>query len=122
MKFLFGTLMDFTLSSEQSAIFEMALACGQEHIAPHAHHWEADGTIPRSLWPKLAALGFGGVYVPEYYEGAALSRVDATLVFEALSHSCASVAAFLSIHNMCAWMIESYGSDALKDRLLPKAV
>ena len=114
--------MDFALSEEQSAIYDMALAFGQEHIAPHARAWEAEGTIPRTLWPQLAELGFGGLYVSEDHGGSGLSRLDATLVFEALSQSCASVAAFLSIHNMCARMIESYGTEELKARLLPKAV
>ncbi len=114
--------MDFAPTEEQSAIFDMALAFGQEHIAPHARTWEAEGTIPKTLWPELAALGFGGLYVSEDSGGTGLSRLDATLVFEALSQSCASVAAFLSIHNMCARMIDSYGSDALKARVLPKAL
>jgi alkylation response protein AidB-like acyl-CoA dehydrogenase len=100
----------------------MARDFGQEHIAPHARTWEAEGTIPKELWPKLAELGFGGLYVSEDRGGSGLSRLDATLVFEALSQSCASVAAFLSIHNMCARMIEAYGTDALKDRMLPKAL
>lgn len=114
--------MDFALSEEQSAIYDMALAFGQEHIAPYARVWEAEGTIPRALWPQLAELGFGGLYVSEDYGGSGLSRLDATLVFEALSQSCASVAAFLSIHNMCARMIESYGTEELKTHLLPQAV
>ncbi|WP_322889268.1 MULTISPECIES: acyl-CoA dehydrogenase family protein [unclassified Yoonia] len=114
--------MDFALTEEQSAIFDMALAFGQEHIAPFARAWESDGTIPKDLWPKLAELGFGGLYVSEDSGGAGLSRLDATLVFEALSYSCASVAAFLSIHNMCARMIDSYGSDDLKARILPRAL
>ena len=92
--------MDFALSEEQSAIFDMAHAFGRDHIAPHARDWDAEGTIPKSLWPEIAALGFGGLYVPEEHGGTGLSRLDATLVFEALSMSCASVAAFLSIHNM----------------------
>jgi hypothetical protein len=114
--------MDFALTEEQSAIFDMALAFGQEHIAPHARAWETEGEIPKSLWPELAALGFGGLYVSPDNGGSGLSRLDATLVFEALAQSCASVAAFLSIHNMCAKMIESYGTEALKDRVLPKAL
>ncbi|MBR2654951.1 MAG: acyl-CoA dehydrogenase family protein [Loktanella sp.] len=114
--------MDFAPSDEQSAIYDMALAFGQEHIAPFARDWDAAGTIPKDLWPKLAALGFGGLYVREQSGGAGLSRLDATLVFEALSYSCASVAAFLSIHNMCARMIDSYGSDDLKARILPRAL
>jgi alkylation response protein AidB-like acyl-CoA dehydrogenase len=114
--------MDFALTEEQSAIFDMALAFGQEHIAPFARDWDAAGTIPKDLWPKLAGLGFGGLYVSEDSGGAGLSRLDATLVFEALSYSCASVAAFLSIHNMCARMIDSFGSDDLKARILPRAL
>ena len=92
--------MDFALTEEQVAIFDMAQAFGAEHIAPFARAWETEGTIPKDLWPRLAALGFGGLYVSEEMGGAGLSRLDATLVFEALSQSCASVAAFLSIHNM----------------------
>lgn len=114
--------MDFALSEEQAAIFDMARDFGEAEIAPNAQKWEADGTIPRELWPKLAELGFGGLYVPEEHGGSGLSRLDATLVFEALSYSCASVAAFLSIHNMCAKMISSFGSDALREKYLPAAL
>ncbi len=114
--------MDFAISEEQNAIFETAHAFGQENIAPHARQWETDGTIPKDLWQEIAALGFGGLYVSEDAGGAGLSRLDATLVFEALSASCASVAAFLSIHNMCARMIEAYGSDDMKGDLLPRAL
>ena len=85
--------MDFALTEEQSAIYDMAHAFGQEHIAPHARDWETDGTIPKALWPQLAELGFGGLYVSEDQGGSGPSRLDATLVIEALSHSCASAAA-----------------------------
>ncbi len=113
--------MDFALSEEQQAILDMARAFGAEHIAPHARAWETGGTIPRDLWPKLASLGFGGLYVSEDAGGAGLSRLDAALVFEALSHACPSVAAFLSIHNMCAGMIDRFGAPDLKERVLPGA-
>ena len=114
--------MDFALSEEQQAIIDMAEAFGAAEIAPHARDWEAAGTIPKALWPKCAELGFGGLYVGEDVGGTGLTRLDATLVFEALSRSCASVAAFLSIHNMCAKMIESYGSEELRARFLPGAL
>ncbi len=114
--------MDFALSDEQSAIFDMAHAFGQSHIAPHALQWEKDETIPKALWQDLAELGFGALYVSEESGGSGLTRLDATLVFEALSHACPSVAAFLSIHNMCAAMIDTFGSDDLKARVLPRAV
>ena len=111
--------MDFALSEEQTAIFDMAHAFGQSEIAPYARTWEADGTIPKSLWPAVGELGFGGLYVSEESGGAGLTRLDATLVFEALSMACPSVAAFLSIHNMCARMIDSFGSDEMKSRVMP---
>ncbi len=114
--------MDFALTPEQTAIFDMAHAFGQEHIAPFARDWEAAGTIPKALWPRIAELGFGGLYVSEDQGGAGLSRLDATLVFEALSMACPSVAAFLSIHNMCARMLDLHGSDAMKRRLLGDVV
>ncbi len=114
--------MDFALSAEAQAIFDLAHDVGQAEIAPHARHWDAAGTIPKTLWPKLAALGFGGLYVSADKGGAGLSRLEATLVFEGLSHACPSVAAFLSIHNMCAKMIELYGNPDLQARFLPRAL
>ncbi len=114
--------MDFALTEEQTAIFDMAFAFGQQQIAPFARQWEQDGTIPKSLWPKVGELGFGSLYVSEDAGGAGLSRLDATLVFEALSMACPSVAAFLSIHNMCAKMLDSFASDEMKARVLPGAL
>ena len=111
--------MDFALSEEQSAIFDMAYAFGQDAIAPYAREWEIAETIPKDLWPKIGELGFGGLYVSEDGGGTGLSRLDATLVFEALSMACPSVAAFLSIHNMCAKMIDGFGSDEMKARVMP---
>ncbi|TYB90472.1 acyl-CoA dehydrogenase family protein [Oceaniovalibus sp. ACAM 378] len=114
--------MDFALTEEQVAIFDMARAFGAEHIAPHARAWEKAEIIPKDLWPRLAELGFGGLYVSDASGGSGLSRMDATLVFEALSMACPATAAFLSIHNMCAAMIDRFGSDALKSRYLADAV
>jgi alkylation response protein AidB-like acyl-CoA dehydrogenase len=114
--------MDFALTEEQTAIFDMAYAFGQDRIAPHAREWERAGTIPKELWPAIGALGFGGIYVSEAAGGSGLSRLDATLVFEALSMACPSVAAFLSIHNMCARMIDNFAGDGLKAQVLPRAV
>ena len=114
--------MDFALSEEQEAIFYMAKAFGDEHIAPNARAWEKAEEIPKDIWPKFAELGFGGLFVSENAGGAGLSRLDGTLVFEALSMACPSVAALLSIHNMCAAMIDKFGSDDLKNRMLPDVV
>lgn len=111
--------MDFALSEEQQAIFDMARDFGAEHIAPHARAWEEAGTIPRALWTQIAELGFGGLYVSEENGGAGLTRLDATLVFEALSMACPAVASFLSIHNMVAAMIDKFGTDAQRAKYLP---
>ncbi|MBO9401694.1 acyl-CoA dehydrogenase family protein [Shimia sp. R9_3] len=111
--------MDFALTEEQTLIFDMAKGFGEEHIAPFAQDWEAAGTIPKTLWPQIAELGLGGIYVSEAYGGSGLSRLDATLVFEALAMSCPSVGSFLSIHNMCGGMIDKFGSEETKQKWLP---
>lgn len=112
--------MDFALTEEQNAIFEMAYAFGQENIAPFAQDWEKQGTIPKDLWPKVAELGLGGIYVDDEMGGSGLGRLESTLVFEALAMACPSVGSFLSIHNMCAGMIDKFGSDELRAKWLPK--
>ena len=114
--------MDFALTEEQQAIFDMAYAFGQEKIAPFAQQWEHDGTIPKALWKEVGELGFGGLYVSEESGGAGLSRLDATLVFEALAMACPSVGSFLSIHNMVGGMIDKFGSAESKAKWLPELV
>ncbi|MDO5620164.1 MAG: acyl-CoA dehydrogenase family protein [Paracoccus sp. (in: a-proteobacteria)] len=111
--------MDFALSEEQQAIFDMARDFGTDNIAPHSRDWEQAGTIPKSLWSELAALGFGGIYVAEEYGGSGLSRLDATLIFEALAMADPAVGSFLSIHNMCGGMIDKFGSPEVKEKWLP---
>ncbi|TGN47724.1 acyl-CoA dehydrogenase [Paracoccus liaowanqingii] len=111
--------MDFAMTEEQQAIFDMARDFGQTRIAPHARDWERQGTIPRDLWPDVAALGLGGIFVSEDQGGAGLSRLDGTLIFEALAMACPSVAAFLSIHNMCGGMIDRFGSAEDRHAWLP---
>lgn len=112
--------MDFGLSEEQIAIFDMARDFGRAEIAPHARDWERVGTIPRDLWPRAAALGLGGLYVAEDHGGSGLTRLDAALVFEALAMACPAVSSFLSIHNMVAGMIDRYGTPTQKAALLPR--
>jgi len=111
--------MEFARSEEQDAIFDMAYGFGQDHIAPHALTWDRQGAIPKHLWPKVAELGLAGIYVREQSGGSGLSRLDAALVFEALAMACPSVGSFLSIHNMCGGMIDSFGSDETRAKWLP---
>nr|WP_255723030.1 acyl-CoA dehydrogenase family protein [Thalassobius sp. Cn5-15] len=110
------------MTEEQTAIFDMAKGFGEEHIAPYARQWEKDGTIPKELWPELGALGLGGIYVSEESGGSGLGRLDATLIFEGLSMACPSVAAFLSIHNMCAKMVDTFADDHLRETVLAPAL
>ncbi len=111
--------MDFELSEEQAAFRDVAKAFAAEHMAPHAASWDEDEIFPREVLKEGAALGFAGLYVRDDIGGAGLSRIDAAIVFEALARACPSTAAFLSIHNMAAWMIDAFGSEPQRQRLLP---
>jgi alkylation response protein AidB-like acyl-CoA dehydrogenase len=112
--------MDFSLTDENNAVFDMAYEFGQEFIAPYALAWEKEGNIPKDLWAKAGELGLGGIYVSEEFGGSGLDRFSATLIFEALAMACPSVGSFLTIHNMCGGMIEKFGSLELKEKWLPK--
>ena len=108
--------MQFALSEEQQAIFDMAHDFGQSAIAPYAIVWDENGEMPKEMLREAASLGLASIYVPEEHGGSGLTRLDATLIFEALAIACPSVSSFLSIHNMVAWMVSSFGDDALRDR------
>ena len=108
--------MDFSLSEEQQAIFDMAHDFGQSAIAPHAVAWDENGKMPKEMLRDAAELGLASIYVPEAHGGSGLSRLDAVLIFEALAMACPSVSSFLSIHNMVAWMVSSFGDDGLRGR------
>lgn len=110
--------MNFELSPEQELVFRTAFDFGKHEIAPNAAVWEKHGEIPRAALRQAGALGFGSLRVPAEIGGAGLSTLDATLVFEALGEACPSVAAFLSIHNMCADMVARYGAPEILDRWL----
>ncbi|MCY4184126.1 MAG: acyl-CoA dehydrogenase family protein [Rhodobacteraceae bacterium] len=112
--------MDFNLTEEQEAVFQMALGLGEKHISPHAKSWENQGSIPKDLWTTLGEYGLGGINTSIDYGGSSLKRIDSVLIFEALSMACPSVASFLSIHNMCGWMIDTFGSVELKEKYLEK--
>jgi hypothetical protein len=107
------------LNEDQQLIVETARDFAREKLRPNAARWEDEG-MDRGVLQELAGLGFGGIYVREDVGGSALSRLDAALIFEELSRGCVSTAAFLSIHNMCAWMIDSFGDEAQRQKLLPK--
>ncbi len=112
--------MDFSLSEDQRAIQDAARSFAQAEMAPHAARWDEDKHFPVDMLREAAALGFGGIYINEDVGGSGLSRLDASLVFEALAAGDVSSAAFLSIHNMASWMIDVFGSDALRRKYLPR--
>jgi alkylation response protein AidB-like acyl-CoA dehydrogenase len=114
--------MDFDLTTEQKSIFDTARAFAIEKLAPKAVEWDQTKHFPTDVIRELADLGMCGMFVREEHGGAGLSRLDGTLVYEALSYGCPTIAAFVSIHNMCAWMIDSFGSDEQRARWLPELV
>jgi alkylation response protein AidB-like acyl-CoA dehydrogenase len=112
--------MDFTLSDEQRAFQETARDFARDEWLPHAPGWDAREEFPVEALRKAAALGFAGIYVRDQFGGSGLARLDAALIFEELATACVSTAAYLSIHNMAAWMIDRFGNEAQRARFLPK--
>jgi alkylation response protein AidB-like acyl-CoA dehydrogenase len=111
--------MDFELSEQQRAIKDAARAFAHGEMMPLARQWDEEEVFPADTLRQAAALGFGGIYVSADLGGSALSRLDAALIFEELAQGCPSTAAYISIHNMVAWMIDAYGAGELRERLLP---
>ncbi len=109
----------FSLNEDQIAIRDMALAFAAEKLAPDALRWDEEKHFPVDVMREAAALGMGGVYVREDVGGSGLTRLDAALIFEALATGCPTISAYLSIHNMCAWMIDAHGDDAQRQAWLP---
>ena len=109
----------FDLPDATRELREVALAFARDKLAPHAQDWDERRHLPVDTLREAAGLGMAGLYVREGSGGAGLSRLDAAVVFEALATGCPTVSAFLSIHNMVAWMIDSFGSDAQRAAWLP---
>jgi alkylation response protein AidB-like acyl-CoA dehydrogenase len=112
--------MDFELSEEQHAFQATAREFARTEMMPHARAWDEGEVFPVEALRKAAALGFGGIYVRDDVGGSALSRLDAAIIFEELAHGCTSTAAYISIHNMSAWMIDAFAEEAARRRFLPK--
>jgi alkylation response protein AidB-like acyl-CoA dehydrogenase len=112
--------MDFALTEEQQAFQATARDFAAAEMMPRAREWDENEIFPIETLRKAAGLGFGGIYVKEDVGGSALTRLDATVIFEELAQGCVSTAAYISIHNMAAWMIDRYGGEAQRRRFLPK--
>ncbi len=112
--------MDFELSEEQRAFRDTAREFAANEMAPHAARWDEEKVFPEDTLRKAAALGFAGIYLGDDVGGAGLSRLDAAVIFEELAAGCTSTAAYISIHNMAAWMIDRFGSGEQRHRFLPR--
>jgi alkylation response protein AidB-like acyl-CoA dehydrogenase len=112
--------MQFALDEEQTAIRDMAREFAAEKIAPFALKWDEDKHFPKEVMREAALLGMGGIYIRDDVGGSALTRFDAALIFEALATGCPTTSAFISIHNMASWMIDSYGNETQRRKWLPR--
>jgi len=112
--------MDFELTEDQRAFQATARTFAREEMMPNARGWDEGEIFPVDALRKAAALGFGGIYVKDDVGGSALTRLDAALIFEELAQGCTSTAAYISIHNMAAWMIDAFGGPEQRRKFLPK--
>ncbi len=112
----------FDLTDDQHEIQDLARRFTADRITPHAAEWDEKHIFPRDTIKAAAELGFAAIYVSEESGGIALGRLEAALIMEAMSYGCPSTSAFISIHNMAAWMIDRFGSQGVKDKYLPDLV
>jgi alkylation response protein AidB-like acyl-CoA dehydrogenase len=112
--------MDFKLTDDQQAFQDTARKFARDAMAPHAAKWDEEKIFPEDTLREAAQLGFGGLYVSPDYDGTGLGRVDSAVILEELAAGCTSTAAYISIHNMAAAMIDRYGTEAQKKKYLPK--
>ena len=111
--------MHFALTDDQRAIQDAARAFAEAELAPHSARWDEEKHFPVETMKAAAEMGFCGIYTGEEHGGMALGRVEAAVIFEELSRGDVATAAFISIHNMATWMIDSFGSDDLRGRYVP---
>ncbi len=112
----------FDLNEDQRAIQEMAQRFTADAITPFAAEWDEKHLFPRDVVKAAADLGFCGIYVSEESGGIGLGRLEAAIIMEAMAYGCPSTSAFISIHNMGAWMIDRFGSDDLRAHYVPRLV
>ena len=115
-------MTQFSLTEDQLAIQEMAQKFTADAITPFAAEWDEKHIFPRDTIKQAADLGFGGIYVSEESGGIGLGRLESALIMEAMAYGCPSTSAFISIHNMASWMIDTFGSRAVKDKYLPDLI
>jgi len=108
------------LSEDQVTIMDSSFNFAKNEFLPYAPEWDLKKHFPKDIYRKAAELGFGGIYVDEKYGGSGLGRLEASLIFEGLATGCVGSSAYLSIANMCAWIVDKYGSEEQKENWLSK--
>jgi alkylation response protein AidB-like acyl-CoA dehydrogenase len=108
------------LDDDERVIVETAAAFAEKRIAPYALEWDEKHHFPTDVLREAAELGMGAIYCREDVGGSELRRLDAVRIFEALAAADPTIAAFLSIHNMCAWMVDSYGTEEQRKTWVPR--
>jgi alkylation response protein AidB-like acyl-CoA dehydrogenase len=111
--------LHFELNEDQSLIQDAARKFADDRLKPFAAEWDENKHFPEDVLREAAEMGFAGIYTGDEFGGSGMSRLDAALIFEQLSRGCVSTAAYISIHNMCAWMIDSWGDDRQRAKFLP---
>ncbi|MGE0216671.1 acyl-CoA dehydrogenase family protein [Mycolicibacterium sp.] len=110
----------FELNDDERVITETAAAFAAKRLAPHALDWDADKHFPVDALREAAELGMGAIYCSEEVGGSGLRRLDAVRIFEELAAADPAIASFISIHNMCAWMIDTYGTPEQRKKWVPR--
>ncbi|MFZ4110716.1 MAG: acyl-CoA dehydrogenase family protein, partial [Polymorphobacter sp.] len=114
--------MQFDLNDDQRAIQDMAQRFTADRITPHAAEWDEKHIYPKPTIKAAAELGFAAIYVRPENGGIGLGRLEAALIIEAMAYGCPSTSAFISIHNMAAWMVDAYGDTPVQQKYLPGLV
>ncbi|RUP32151.1 MAG: acyl-CoA dehydrogenase [Mycolicibacterium sp.] len=110
----------FGLDDDERVIAETAAAFAEKRLAPNALAWDADEHFPTDVLREAAELGMAAIYCNDDVGGSGLRRLDGVRIFEQLATADPTIAAFLSIHNMCAWMVDSFGTPEQRKTWLPK--
>ena len=110
----------FGLDDDERVITETAAAFAAKRVAPYALEWDATQHFPVDVLREAAQLGMAAIYCRDDVGGSALRRLDGVRIFEQLAMACPTIAAFLSIHNMCAWMIDAFGTDEQRKAWVPR--
>src|SRR6478609_6098915 len=107
-------------ADERAAVLEAVREFAEHELAPHAVEWDAAEHLPRDVLERGGELGLGGLYIREDVGGTGLSRSDSVAIVEELAKGDPSIAAYITIHNMVAWMIDTYGTQEQRREWLPR--